>query len=70
MSEPRVSIGAQLDELDDRRDLARYRWLRQHFRFQDDSQYEIWFDEHLTESDNGVMLDRVIDNLMRGHRNG
>lgn len=76
MNEPRTSIGTQLDTLDDRRDLARYRWLKYHFRFQEDSQYEIWFDESLKidgydkAHNESLLLDKAIDRCMSGYRNG
>lgn len=45
------------------KDASRYRWLRQHFRFANDSMHEIWFDASLEPNDSGVPedLDQELD---------
>ena len=50
------------------RDAARYRWLREHFRFANDSMRELWFDPALEQDDAGVPvdLDQEIDAAMNG----
>ena len=49
------------------RDAERYRWLREHFRFANDSMHEIWFDDTLEPDDSGVPtdLDTAIDSAMQ-----
>ena len=49
------------------RDAERYRWLREHFRFANDSMHEIWFDDTLEPDDSGVPtdLDQTIDTAMQ-----
>ena len=49
------------------RDADRYRWLREHFRFANDSMHEIWFDDTLEPNDSGVptYLDQTIDSAMQ-----
>ena len=49
------------------RDAERYRWLREHFRFANDSMHEIWFDDTLEPDDYGVPtdLDQIIDSAMQ-----
>ena len=49
------------------RDAERYRWLREHFRFANDSMHEIWFDDTLEPDDYGVPtdLDQTIDSAMQ-----
>ena len=49
------------------RDAERYRWLREHFRFANDSMHEIWFDDTLEPDDSGVPtdLDQTIDSAMQ-----
>lgn len=49
------------------RDADRYRWLREHFRFANDSMHEIWFDDTLEPDDSGVPtdLDTAIDSAMQ-----
>lgn len=61
------------DELEDylrelRKDAERYRWLREHFRFANDSMRELWFDPALEPDDAGlpVDLDQGIDAAMKG----
>ena len=51
-----------------RRDAERYRWLREHFRFANDSMRELWFDPALEPDDAGlpVDLDQGIDAAMKG----
>ena len=46
----------------------RYRWLREHFRFANDSMRELWFDPVLEPNDSGVPddLDQEIDRAMSG----
>lgn len=48
-------------------DAERYRWLREHFRFANDSMHEIWFDDTLEPDDSGVPtdLDQTIDSAMQ-----
>lgn len=50
------------------RDAARYRWLREHFRFANDSMRELWFDPVLEPNDSAVPddLDQEIDHAMSG----
>lgn len=50
------------------RDAARYRWLREHFRFANDSMRELWFDPALEPNDSSVPvdLDAEIDRAMSG----
>lgn len=44
------------------RDAARYRWLREHFRFANDSLREIWFDAHTrVNQEDAKDLDKEID---------
>ena len=47
----------------DAQDAARYRWLRKHFRFANDSLRELWFDPAIDPNDGGVPedLDQEID---------
>ena len=47
-------------------DAARYRWLRKHFRFANDSLRELWFDPAIDPNDGGVPedLDQEIDRAM------
>lgn len=49
-------------------DAGRYRWLREHFRFANDSMRELWFDPVLEPNDSGVPvdLDAEIDRAMNG----
>ena len=49
-------------------DAERYRWLREHFRFANDSMRELWFDPVLEPNDSGVPddLDQEIDHAMSG----
>lgn len=61
------------DELEEylrelRKDAERYRWLREHFRFANDSMRELWFDPVLEPNDSGVPvdLDAEIDRAMNG----
>ena len=51
-----------------RKDAERYRWLREHFRFANDSMRELWFDPALEPDDAGlpVDLDQGIDAAMNG----
>ena len=51
-----------------RKDAERYRWLREHFRFANDSMRELWFDPVLEPNDSGVPddLDQEIDRAMSG----
>ena len=51
-----------------RKDAKRYRWLREHFRFANDSMRELWFDPVLEPNDSGVQddLDQEIDRAMTG----
>ena len=51
-----------------RKDAERYRWLREHFRFANDSMRELWFDPVLEPNDSGVPddLDQEIDRAMIG----
>ena len=65
------------DELEDylrelRKDAERYRWLREHFRFANDSMRELWFDPALEPDDAGlpVDLDQGIDAAMKGANAG
>ena len=52
------------------RDAARYRWLREHFRFANDSLREIWFDAHTQVNQlDAKYLDDNIDAAM-GERHG
>ena len=55
---------AELERL--RKDAERYRWLREHFRFANDSLRELWFDPSLEPDDSGVPydLDTAIDAAM------
>lgn len=48
------------------KDAERYRWLREHFRFANDSMRELWFDPVLEPNDSGVPddLDQEIDRAM------
>ncbi len=48
------------------KDAARYRWLREHFRFANDSLRELWFDPAIETNDGGVPedLDQEIDRAM------
>ena len=46
-------------------DAVRYRWLREHFRFGNDSMREIWFDAMLAPDDGGD-LDATIDACRKG----
>ena len=50
------------------KDAGRYRWLREHFRFANDSMRELWFDPVLEPNDSGVPvdLDAEIDRAMNG----
>ena len=50
------------------RNAERYRWLREHFRFANDSMRELWFDPALEPDDAGlpVDLDQGIDAAMNG----
>lgn len=50
------------------RDAERYRWLREHFRFANDSMRELWFDPALEPNDSSVPvdLDAEIDRAMSG----
>ena len=52
----------------ERKDAIRYQWLRDHFRFANDSLHEIWFDAALAPNDGGVPddLDQEIDNARGG----
>ena len=65
------------DELEEylrglKRDAERYRWLREHFRFANDSMRELWFDQALEPDDAGVPvdLDQQIDAAMNGANAG
>ena len=51
-----------------KRDAERYRWLREHFRFANDSMRELWFDPALEPNDSSVPvdLDAEIDRAMSG----
>ena len=51
-----------------RKDAERYRWLRKHFRFTNESMRELWFDSALEPDDAGlpVDLDQGIDAAMKG----
>ncbi|HWS78754.1 MAG TPA: hypothetical protein VN205_10325, partial [Thermomonas sp.] len=64
------NCGARTVRLDDalRKDAERYRWLREHFRFANDSMRELWFDPVLEPNDSGVPndLDQEIDRAMSG----
>lgn len=53
-----------------RSDAERYRWLRKHFRFANDSMRELWFDASLQPENElaPVELDRSIDREMEGLR--
>jgi len=53
------------------RDAERYRWLREHFRFANDSMRELWFDPALEPNDSSVPvdLDAEIDRAMSGANN-
>lgn len=42
----------------------RYAWLRNHYRFSNDSMQELWFDASINDSDDGNELDSSIDNAM------
>lgn len=55
-----------------KKDAARYRWLRQHFRFANDSMHEVWFDALLEPNDSGVPtdLDQTIDAAMQTASHG
>ena len=50
------------------RDAERYRWLREHLRFANDSMRELWFDPALEPNDSSVPvdLDAEIDRAMSG----
>lgn len=52
------------------KDAARYRWLREHFRFLDDAKSEIWFDPAIEVAVHGEPepeeLDRVVGEAMAG----
>lgn len=63
----RNAIDKQPAAVDDAKDAARYRWLRQHFRFANDSMHEVWFDALLEPNDSGVPtdLDQTIDAAMQ-----
>lgn len=54
------------------RDAERYRWLREHFRFANDSMRELWFDPALEPNDSSVPvdLDAEIDRAMSGANAG
>ena len=43
-----------------RQNRLRYEWLREHFKFANDSMQELWFDADCT-SDDSSELDRAID---------
>ena len=62
--EAAVSV-SKVPEIDFQRDAERYRWLRGHFRFANDSLREIWFDQTLDPVD-PVELDEEIDRAMSG----
>lgn len=65
----RDHIHAAADEIEAlRKDAGRYRWLREHFRFANDSMRELWFDPVLEPNDSGVPvdLDAEIDRAMNG----
>lgn len=50
----------------DPRDAERYRWLREHFTFGNDSMQEIWFDAHVSvEEQEPAELDAAIDKAMK-----
>lgn len=51
------------DAARDREDAERYRWLREHFRFANDSLRELWFDQTLEPNDSSAQtdLDAAID---------
>lgn len=54
--------------LADTEDARRYRWLRNHFRFQNDSTHEIWFDFDVESIlDDPECLDKTIDRAMKGN---
>lgn len=61
-----LALNAELTLL--RKDAERYRWLREHFRFTNDSMRELWFDPVLEPNDSGVPddLDQEIDRAMSG----
>ena len=61
-----AELFAEVDAL--RKDAERYRWLREHFRFANDSMRELWFDPVLEPNDSGVPddLDQEIDHAMSG----
>lgn len=61
-----LALNAELTLL--RKDAERYRWLREHFRFANDSMRELWFDPVLEPNDSGVPddLDQEIDRAMNG----
>lgn len=61
-----LALKAERDAL--RKDAERYRWLREHFRFANDSMRELWFDPVLEPNDSGVPddLDQKIDHAMSG----
>lgn len=44
-------------------DAMRYRWLREHCRFANDSDRELWFDACIVANDESEILDRIIDRL-------
>lgn len=58
----------RVEEAAMRKDAERYRWLREHFRFANDSMRELWFDPVLEPNDSGVPddLDQEIDRAMSG----
>lgn len=61
-----------MEHLRDAVDAVRYRWLRQHFRFANDSMHEVWFDALLEPNDSGVPtdLDQTIDAAMQSASHG
>ena len=56
-----AALEAKLAEA--RKDAERYRWLREHFEFANDSMEEIWFNSHIKHYEHGVSeeLDAAID---------
>jgi hypothetical protein len=51
---------------DDARDAERYRWLREHFRFANDSLRELWFDAHtMVNQEDAKDLDQAIDDAIK-----
>ena len=61
-----LSLIAELEQA--KKDAERYRWLREHFRFANDSMRELWFDPALEPNDSSVPvdLDAEIDRAMSG----